>query len=440
MLSKSTRIVGGGEAQEGRYPYLVSLTSFGSDHFCGGSLIAKDTVLTAAHCLGGTIIAMIGGYEIGDGEGILVVDQVAHPSYNFGTNENDIALLFLEESTALDITLPRLNNNNDFPSSGSTTFVMGWGVMDDGSVPDSLMRVDLAVMSNEDCESAESGEDDYNGLIYDDMICTDSSDGEDACQGDSGGPLIVRSDDGPEGDVVVGIVSWGIGCGIMPGVYARVSSGYDWIQATVCETSNDPPGSLCGEPTNAPITRRPTKRPTQKPTPMPTTLRPTHSPTDKPTRSPTDSPTSAPSFSPTTSEPTLSPTESSQPTNSPSSSPTLSVQPTESPSVSTSPSVSPSASPSVSTPPTTSASPTTQPSVVPSLRPSSSPTLTTSPSISNRPTMSKSPTAEKAYTTLKALQLSVDDDDIIMYSSGRMGSSIVVGTLLSISMSLWIIF
>ncbi len=88
MLSKSTRIVGGGEvssvvvcnsspiqcaigsdaisiclkrstymesflqhrmqAQEGRYPYLVSLTSFGSDHFCGGSLIAKDTVLTAA--------------------------------------------------------------------------------------------------------------------------------------------------------------------------------------------------------------------------------------------------------------------------------------------------------------------------------------------------------------------------------------------------------
>ncbi|KAL3823947.1 hypothetical protein ACHAXA_007918 [Cyclostephanos tholiformis] len=48
MLSKSTRIVGGVEAQEGRYPYLVSLTSDGSDHFCGGTLIAKDTVLTAA--------------------------------------------------------------------------------------------------------------------------------------------------------------------------------------------------------------------------------------------------------------------------------------------------------------------------------------------------------------------------------------------------------
>ena len=81
----------------------------------------------------------------------------------------------------------------------------------------------------------------------------------DFCSYHQGGPLIVRDDDGPDGDVVVGVVSWGIGCGTMPGVFARVSSGYDWIQATVCETSNDPPGSLCGEPTNAPTTRRPTR-------------------------------------------------------------------------------------------------------------------------------------------------------------------------------------
>jgi hypothetical protein len=45
----------------------------------------------------------------------------------------------------------------------------------------------------------------------------------------------------------------------MPGDFARVSSGYEWIQATVCKTSNDPPGSLCGEPTYAPTTRMPTR-------------------------------------------------------------------------------------------------------------------------------------------------------------------------------------
>jgi hypothetical protein len=81
----------------------------------------------------------------------------------------------------------------------------------------------------------------------------------DFCLYHEGGPLIVRDVYGPDGDVVVGIVSWGIGCGIMPGVFARVSSGYEWIQATVCETSNDPPGSLCGEPTNASTTRMPTR-------------------------------------------------------------------------------------------------------------------------------------------------------------------------------------
>jgi hypothetical protein len=118
---------------------------------------------------------------------------MAHPGYDAATNENDIALLFLAESTTLDISLPRLNNNNGFPSLGSTTFVMGWGKLDDGSVADVLMRVDLAVMSNEDCDSADSGDGDYNGQIYDSMICTDSSDGQDACQGDSGETYIANS-------------------------------------------------------------------------------------------------------------------------------------------------------------------------------------------------------------------------------------------------------
>jgi secreted trypsin-like serine protease len=81
----------------------------------------------------------------------------------------------------------------------------------------------------------------------------------DFCSYHEGGPLIVRDVNGADGDVIVGIVSWGIGCGIMPGVFAQVSSGYDWIQVTVCKSSNDPPGSLCDEPTNSPTTQRPTR-------------------------------------------------------------------------------------------------------------------------------------------------------------------------------------
>jgi hypothetical protein len=110
---------------------------------------------------------------------------VAHPSYDSGTNGYDFALLFLEESTTLDVALLHLNNNNDFPPPESRTHVLGWGVTDDGSLADELLRVDLAVISNEDCNNAELGEDNYNGQIFDDMICTET-DGQDACQGDSG--------------------------------------------------------------------------------------------------------------------------------------------------------------------------------------------------------------------------------------------------------------
>lgn len=61
-----------------------------------------------------------------------------------------------------------------------------------------------------------------------------------------GGPLIVQGVV-PEADIQVGVVSWGIGCAFLPGVFSRVSSSYDWIQKSVCMYSNDPPVSLCGD-------------------------------------------------------------------------------------------------------------------------------------------------------------------------------------------------
>lgn len=408
--SISTRIVNGVVAQEGRYPYLVSLTKEGS-HFCGGSLIAKDIVLTAAHCLGDTIVAKIGGHDIDEGEEILVVDQMEHPDYNDGTNQYDLALLFLEDSTTLDIALPRLNKDDDFPSPGSRTHVMGWGnTRNSGySVSDELMRVGLEVISNEDCEEAELNRDDnYNGDIHDDMMCTDSGE-QDACQGDSGGPLIVRDDDGPEGDIIVGVVSWGIGCGVMPGVFSRVSASFEWIEEMVCENSDDHSGSLCGGPTASPNTE-----------------------------SPTDSPTLGPSLSPTTSAPSLSPTVSFQPIESPSTAPSSSFQPSMLPSISAIPSVAPTVTPTISTLPTISTPPTTPPSVVPSSYPSNSPTLTSAPSMSTRPTMSAAPIAEIA--ALKSLQLTTDNDEVMNHSSDRMGCRNFSSALLSsVIILMWVL-
>ena len=70
------------------------------------------------------------------------------------------------------------------------------------------------------------------------MMCAGASGGKDSCQGDSGGPLFDR-----EKELLVGVVSWGIGCGWegFPGVYSRISAQYDWIKTTICENSNTQP-------------------------------------------------------------------------------------------------------------------------------------------------------------------------------------------------------
>ena len=71
------------------------------------------------------------------------------------------------------------------------------------------------------------------------MMCA-ADDGEDSCTGDSGGPLVIREN---SGDVQVGIVSWGVECAhkVFPGVYARISSQFEWIRGHVCAESSDPP-------------------------------------------------------------------------------------------------------------------------------------------------------------------------------------------------------
>lgn len=240
-----------------RFPYSVSMQDPMGKSFCGGALIGKDAVLTAAHCIQDNrfFSVVIGSDDKNMGQDHAVSRTVQHPDYDSNLDRYDFGLVFLRQPTDLDVPLVRLNADDEYPEEGEMATTMGWGDMDAGSgqvLPSMLMAVDLEVMSNRDCRDAERDEFSYERWIFDDMLCT-YTEGKDACQGDSGGPLVMKGtgkggDDGlPEGDVLIGLVSWGVRCAYLPGVFSRVSAGYEWIQETVCQTSRSPPASLCGE-------------------------------------------------------------------------------------------------------------------------------------------------------------------------------------------------
>jgi len=433
-------------------PYSVSLMSSGS-HFCGGSLITNRVILTAAHCLGGSISVLIGRHDFDDKDGELISasKQIPHPKYDEETSEYDMALIVLSRPVSGAVQAVTVNDDNSYPSTGTTARVMGWGNLKTNGfdLPDVPYMADVDVISNQQCEDLESGGNSYGKLKYpitSDMICTFSG-GKDACQGDSGGPLVVRGNDASQ-DVLVGVVSWGVGCAYLPGVYGRPSQVYEWIKEEACAVSQDTTGStLCGteSPTLSPTTAEPTASPSENPTSVPSS-----EPSAEPTANPSETPSLSPSSEPSA-EPTANPSEtpSLSPSSEPSAAPSLSVQPSEMPSSSPSlrPSGKPSASPSTwpSSSPTTSSQPSSEPTSTPSDIPSTSPSSnpSNSPSLSAAPTQSLAPTKPKLINTGVSLIISatelVDEENAIGNASSTFGSYAYVGSLTSLLISAWLL-
>jgi trypsin len=253
-MTGATRIIGGTEAVEDRFSYALSLQAYGTTHYCGGSLIAKDVVLTAAHCEGGGSWVYHKKHDLdeidADAITLRVKSAVPHPYYSSYSTDNDFMLYFLEPHEGNlfdeDPVIVKLNSNPSVPSDDQMVTVMGWGDTTasayTSTTSDVLMNVELKVVPNDICEQSTGYADgqymSYYGKISDNMLCAKGTN-QDSCQGDSGGPLIVKTGVSDGQDVQIGVVSWGAGCGSddFPGVYARVSQAYNWIQEEVCKGS-----------------------------------------------------------------------------------------------------------------------------------------------------------------------------------------------------------
>jgi len=243
-------IVGGVEAPAGRFSYAVSLKDDISGHFCGGSLISKSVVLTAAHCVAfdANVTVVIGRYNLTDdtvGDEIEVAEKVLHPNYDMARSEDyDIALIFLARPAPADLGIVQVNADGSVPVAGTDLTYLGWGEVDSDdstlNVSETLREVDSTVITNAMCSEVAgfvdgtSWRDSYAGIISEVELCTFAI-GRDSCQKDSGGPLMIRGKDESE-DIQVGVASWGIKCAsnVFPGVAARTSSVYNWMKDTVC--------------------------------------------------------------------------------------------------------------------------------------------------------------------------------------------------------------
>ena len=227
-LAGFEKIVGGVEAAKGEFPFIVSLRGSYGGHFCGGSLIKKDWVLTAAHCVPAGIKTVVAGlYDQSQNQGVekLAVDKViSHPDYNKQPQDYDYALVHLKTPSKF---APIALNKTEI--SGKVDFITaGWGYTEEnGEIPNILRKVTVPFVSAETCSAA------YPDSITDRMLCAGLEEGgKDSCQGDSGGPLLVGS--GAK-QTLAGVVSWGEGCARPKkyGVYSKVSAAITWIESVI---------------------------------------------------------------------------------------------------------------------------------------------------------------------------------------------------------------
>jgi secreted trypsin-like serine protease len=249
---KQDKIVGGIEATENAWPWVVSLGDkpmSATENFCGGSLIAERWVLTAAHCFvngAGDLddvtpyFAYVGGFNLNTSPGLLVAAKrlIKHPSYDPLTLENDLLLIELKTPVIGVPFLPLLSDavmNTINPGDDMT--VIGWGSTvgydpsnpsPTANYPTTLRQVSLPLVDNLTCNNALTNEG-FSGDITSNMLCAGlANGGKDSCQGDSGGPLMIQL----LGQwYQTGLVSWGYGCAAANfyGVYTRVSNYTNWI-------------------------------------------------------------------------------------------------------------------------------------------------------------------------------------------------------------------
>ncbi|KXN69023.1 trypsin-like serine protease, partial [Conidiobolus coronatus NRRL 28638] len=241
-------IIGGtAVANPDAYPFVANIFSDGKQ-WCTGTRIAKNFIITAAHCKldspssGAIVFANSGTKDTrvlpADNNEIIykVVNQIVNPGYNTVTNENNDIMLIEIQPQDPSRTVPYnpdavTLDDGSHSQEGQNRLAMGYGDINDNRVKASqLQEVTLTIANFQDCKNLWLGS--SSSQVFNTQFCAGTR-AKNVCNGDSGGPLFEQ--DSSSHVFLLGTVSFGTDCGALnlPSVYTKVSSYLDWINSAL---------------------------------------------------------------------------------------------------------------------------------------------------------------------------------------------------------------